>query len=110
MTVLLRAAFAAFAIVWLGAGANSDNTPLLGPAWWFALCGAAAGTALIVAVWPTVSALRTYVGVGTLVGLLRGLAYATDDALAPLAVWLLFAGHTGLMYHELRFDRRRFNE
>jgi hypothetical protein len=79
----------ALAAAWMALGFNSGNVPWGSHTFWVIACGTAAGSALALAHYTTMYALRRYVVVTAAVGIIRSSAYASIDAYGPMFVWII---------------------
>ena len=95
--VLMLAAMT-LAVTWFGLGFNSDNVPWFSEPFWIIGCGMAAGSALSVAVYRSLFALRSYVTVTIVLGVLRSGAYLSNSSGGPALVWLIIALTTLFLY------------
>lgn len=88
----------AIAAGWFALGVNSDRVPFGTEAFWVIACGAVAGTAIGFATRRTVASLNVYLLSATILGLVRSIAYVSDDSGGPAAVWFIIAMTNLIIY------------
>lgn len=88
----------ALAGAWFALGLNSNSVPWGTDWFWIVACGSVAGAALGYLTRRTVPSLLVYLGLATAVGLVRSVAYLSNDSGGPAAVWLVI-GLTNLLIY-----------
>lgn len=88
----------ALATGWFLLGLNSDRVPYGNDWFWVVACGAVAGAALGYVTRRTLASFSVYLILATSVGLVRSVAYLSNDSGGPAAVWFI-VGMTNLLIY-----------
>lgn len=88
-------AFSAFMVLlgtgWIMLGIHTRRIPWFTHEFWILACGLCGGAAFALARYRTLFALRAYAWFSVAIGGLRSLAYISNNAGGPAAVWYIYS-------------------